>query len=104
MGKAPHHPVVRLGCTSVSCARACVVTVKDHLFFASALSKLVVMVADSLLTNEVGADLFRGREESTGTSKPIVEVKNVSQIAGSKASLALEGLMVQIQERSFENR
>ena len=45
---------------------------------------------------------WRGREESTGTSKPIVEEKNVSQSAGSKASLALEGRMV--QESGFQNR
>jgi hypothetical protein len=36
-----------------------------------------------------------GGEESTGTSKPIVEVKNVSQSGWSKSSVAFEGLMVQ---------
>jgi hypothetical protein len=104
-GKGPHHPVVRLGCTSVSCARACVVAVEVHrVFFASTLSKRAVMVAISSQTAGVGADLWRGREESTGTSKLVVEVKNFSQGAGSKASLALEGRMVASQESGFQNR
>jgi hypothetical protein len=36
----------------------------------------------------------RGREESTGTSKPCVVETNVVHNAGSKASLADVGLMV----------
>jgi hypothetical protein len=44
--KDRYHPVARLGCTWVSCARACVVVVKVHcVFFAAALSKWAVMVA-----------------------------------------------------------
>jgi hypothetical protein len=50
----------------------------------------------------IGLLWWRGREESTGTSKPIGEAKNVSQSAVSKASLALEGRMV--QESGFQNR
>ena len=39
-----HHPVVRLGCTGVSCARARVVAVKVHAdFFAAALRKRTIM-------------------------------------------------------------
>jgi hypothetical protein len=40
-----------------------------------------------------GLFLRRGREESTGTSKPNVVETNVSQNAGSKASLALGGFV-----------
>ena len=48
--------------------------------------------------------LRRGREESTGTSKPNVVETNVSQSAGSKASLALVGRTVPSQESGFQNR
>jgi hypothetical protein len=44
--KDRYNAVVRLGCTCVSCARACVVVVKDHcVFFAAARSKRAVIVA-----------------------------------------------------------
>jgi len=54
------HPIVRLGCTDV---RACVVAVKldTELLFS--------MIASGLF-------LWRGRETSTGTSKPIVVETN----------------------------
>jgi hypothetical protein len=41
--KDRHHPVVRLGGTCVSCARACVVAVKPSRVLCSALSKRAVI-------------------------------------------------------------
>jgi len=41
------------------------------------------------------------REESTGTSKPNVVENKLSQSAGSKASLALEGWMVRQYPQTF---
>jgi hypothetical protein len=66
-----------------------VVAVKVHaVFFAAALAS--------------GLLLRRGREESTGTSKPSVVETNVVHSVGSKASLADVGLMVPSHERGFQ--
>jgi hypothetical protein len=51
-----------------------------------------------------GLLLWWGREESKGTTEPNVVEKKVSQSAGSKASLALVGLMVPSHERGFKQR
>jgi hypothetical protein len=45
-----------------------------------------------------------GGEENTGTSKNIVEVKNISQRGRSKEFVALEGRLVLSQDSSFQNR
>jgi hypothetical protein len=46
--------------------------------------------------------LRRGREASTGTSKPSVVQTNVSHRGWSQASLAVVGLRVPSHERGFQ--